>query len=196
VDEPRQEIWVVRHGETEWSRTRRHTGRTDVPLTARGERDATLLRARLRGRRFALVLSSPLRRAWDTCALAGYAGVAQRTDDLLEWDYGAYEGRTAREIQGEVPGWTIWTGGVPAGETADDVGRRAERVIERVLAVDGDVALFAHGHVLRVIAASWLALPARSGRLFALGTASTGVLGHEDAARVMRTWNVPPSLDG
>ncbi len=181
----------MRHGETEWSRTRRHTGRTDVPLTSRGEGEARLLRQRLHRRRFALVLSSPLRRAWDTCTLAGYGGVAQKSDDLLEWDYGAYEGRTAREIQAEVPGWSIWTGGVPEGETAEEVARRAERVIERAIAVRGDVALFAHGHVLRVIAACWLGLPPRDGRLFTLGTASTGVLGYEDDARVLRAWNFP-----
>ncbi len=188
----RTNVWIVRHGETEWSRTGRHTGRTDVPLTARGEREAAALRTSLQGRRFALVLSSPLRRAWDTCRLAGYGDVARATEDLVEWDYGAYEGRTTAEIRVEVPGWSIWTGAVPGGESAEDVARRAERVIERAAAAGGDVALFAHGHVLRILAARWLGLSAREGRLFSLGTASVGVLGHEDASRVIRTWNALP----
>lgn len=183
------EVWIVRHGETEWSRTGRHTGRTDVPLTAAGAEQAAALRARLGGRRFALVLASPLRRAWDTCRLAGLGDLARPSEDLLEWDYGAYEGRTKEEIRTEVPGWSIWTGGVPGGETIEEVGERARRVIEEAVAAPGDVALFAHGHVLRILAACWIGLPPRDGRLFALGTASIGVLGREDAGRVIRTWN-------
>ncbi len=186
------DVWIVRHGETEWSRTGRHTGRTDVPLTPRGEREAATLRRRLGGQRFEIVLSSPLRRAWDTCRLAGYGGVARATEDLVEWDYGAYEGRTTAEIRAEVPGWSIWTGAVPGGESAEDVARRAERVIERAVAAGGDVALFAHGHVLRILASRWLGLSARDGRLFALGTASVGVLGHEDTWRTIRTWDALP----
>jgi broad specificity phosphatase PhoE len=188
--EERPQLWLVRHGETEWSRAGRHTGRTDVPLTAAGEAQARALRARLDGRRFALVLSSPLRRAWETCRLAGLAGEAQATDDLLEWDYGAYEGRTTPEIQAEVPGWRIWTGGVPSGETVDEVGARARRVIDRASDARGDVALFGHGHVLRILAACWLGLSPREGRLFALGTGALCVLGHEHADRVVRTWNL------
>ncbi len=199
MQEPGPEIWIIRHGETEWSRTGRHTGRTDVPLTAVGARQAAALHQLLDGRRFALVLSSPLARAWETCRLAGYADVAQPTDDLLEWDYGAHEGRTSAEIQREQPGWTIWSGGVPGGETLEDVGRRAGRVIERAVEARGDVALFAHGHVLRILTACWLGLSPGNGRLFALGTASIGVLGRESANRVIRSWNlsaVTRSLDG
>ncbi len=184
------ELWIVRHGETEWSRTGRHTGRTDVPLTDEGRRQAAALRRALEGRRFALVLSSPLSRAWETCRLAGFADVAQTTDDLREWDYGAFEGRTSAEIRREHPGWTIWTGEVPMGETIEAVARRAERVIDRAVAAGGDVLLFAHGHVLRILTARWLGLAPRDGRLFALATASIGVLGDENGTRVIRSWNV------
>lgn len=185
----RPQLWLIRHGETEWSRAGKHTGRTDVPLTATGVEEATALRARIGDRRFALVLSSPLRRAWETCRLAGFADEARATDDLLEWDYGAYEGRTTPEIQIEVPGWSIWTAGVPAGETVEEVGVRARRLIDEAAGARGDVALFGHGHVLRVLAACWLGLSPREGRLFALGTAALGVLGYENATRVIRTWN-------
>jgi probable phosphoglycerate mutase len=183
-------LWIVRHGETEWSRTGRHTGRTDVPLTAAGVEQATALRGRIGARSFALVLSSPLRRAWDTCRLAGFAEVARTTDDLLEWDYGAYEGRTTSDIRREVPGWSIWTGGVPAGETIESVAARARRLIEEALSAPGDVALFGHGHVLRILAACWLDLPPREGRRFALTTASMGVLGSENGVHALRAWNV------
>jgi len=184
------EIWIVRHGETEWSRAGRHTGRTDVALTQAGKREASTLRRAFRGRTFALVLSSPLSRAWETCRLSGYGDVAQTTDDLLEWDYGAAEGRTSAEIQREHPGWTIWTGGAPMGETIDSVAERAQRVIDRAAAAGGDVLLFAHGHVLRILTARWLGLEPRAGRLFALATASIGVLGVESGTRVMRSWNL------
>ncbi len=184
------EIWLVRHGETEWSRTGRHTGRTDVPLAPAGVEQALALRERLASRRFALVLSSPLQRARETCRLAGLGDAAHLRDDLLEWSYGAYEGRTAAEIRGEVPGWTIWTGEVPGGESADDVAARARRLITEVVAAPGDVALFGHGHVLRVLTACWLELSPREGRRFALGTAGIGVLGHENGTRVVRSWNV------
>jgi probable phosphoglycerate mutase len=185
--EPR--LWLIRHGETEWSLAGRHTGRTDLPLTAGGVRQAAALRARLGDRRFALVLSSPLRRAWETCRLAGLGGAARATDDLLEWDYGAYEGRTTAEIQAEVPGWSIWVAGVPAGEALEEVGVRARRVIDEATGAGGDVALFAHGHVLRVLTACWLGLSPREGRLFALDTGAFAVLGHERDDRVIRTWN-------
>jgi broad specificity phosphatase PhoE len=184
------ELWIVRHGETAWSRTGRHTGRTDVPLTPAGEEQAAALRGRLGARPFSLVLSSPLSRAWDTCRLAGLGDAARATDDLLEWDYGAYEGRTTADIQREVPGWNLWASGVPKGETVEAVGARARRLIEVALAAPGDVALFGHGHVLRVLAACWLQLSPRQGRLFALDTASLGVLGHENASRVIRRWNL------
>ncbi len=184
------ELWLARHGETAWSRTGRHTGRTDVPLTVRGRSEARALGRALGGRRFALVLASPLSRAWDTCRLAGYAGVARRSDDLLEWDYGAVEGRTAAEVRADRPGWTIWKGPVPRGERIEDVASRARRVIARSVAADGDVLLFAHGHVLRILAACWLGLPPRDARLLLLSTASLGVLGEEAGTRVIRTWNV------
>jgi probable phosphoglycerate mutase len=184
-------LWLIRHGETEWSRAGRHTGRTDIPLTATGVEQATALRARIGDRRFTLVLSSPLRRAWETCRLAGLADGARTTDDLLEWDYGAYEGRTTPEIRSEVPGWTIWNEGVPAGETVEAVGVRARRVIDEAVRARGDVALFGHGHVLRVLAACWLGLSPREGRLLALDTAALGVLGYENATtRVVRAWNL------
>jgi broad specificity phosphatase PhoE len=183
------EIWLIRHGETEWTVSGQHTGRTDIPLTVTGERQAAALGRHLAGRPFALVLTSPLGRAVETCRRAGYAGAAERTDDLLEWNYGDYEGRTTAEIRATVPGWTIWTGGVSAGETAAQVGARATRVIERALTASGDVALFAHGHVLRVLTACWLGLPPADGRLFALGTASISVLGYEHEARVIKGWN-------
>jgi len=190
MDERRPEIWIVRHGETEWSRKGRHTGRTDAPLTAAGEREAMALRGRFGGRRFVLVLSSPLSRAWETCRLAGYGDVAGAEEDLREWDYGAYDGRTTSEIQRETPGWTIWEGEVPGGETGAEVGRRADRVIRRATEAGGDVALFAHGHILRVLAARWLGLVPTEGRLFALETSSIGVLGYERDVRVIRAWNL------
>lgn len=189
MSEPRQELWLIRHGETEWSIARRHTGRTDIALTPTGERQAAALGRHLAGRPFALVLCSPLQRARETCRLAGYSDVATLTDDLLEWDYGVYEGRTTSEIRTEVPGWSIWTGSVPGGETIEHVGRRAERVIKQALAVDGDVALFAHAHILRVLTACWLDLPPDAGRLFALDTASVSVLGYERETRVISVWN-------
>ena len=151
-------IWLVRHGETEWSKSGQHTGRTDIPLTAMGERQGQALGRTLAGRQFALVLTSPLARARETCRLAGLASAAQPSDDLLEWDYGLYEGRTTAEVRTEQPGWSIWTTPMPKGETVDQVGERTRRVIERVAAVDGDVALFAHAHVLRILAACWIGL--------------------------------------
>ena len=189
MSEQRHALWLIRHGETEWSVTKRHTGRTDIALTATGERQAAALGRHLARRAFALVLCSPLQRARETCRLAGYSDVATCTDDLLEWDYGAYEGRTTSEIRTEVPGWSIWTGGVPGGETIEQVGNRAEQVIKQALAVDGDVALFAHAHILRILTACWLGLPPDAGRLFALSTASVSVLGHERETRVISVWN-------
>jgi len=186
------EIWIVRHGETEWSRTGQHTGHTDLPLTAAGEREAAEIGHRLGGRRFTRVISSPLARAWDTCRLAGYSATAERIPDLMEWDYGAHEGRTTDEIRSRNPEWSIWTGELPGGETLDDVARRADRVIDDLLEVKGSVLVFAHGHFLRVFAARWVGLPPRDGRLLALGTASLGVLGHENGTRVIRVWNVGP----
>jgi probable phosphoglycerate mutase len=186
---------LVRHGETEWSRSGRHTGRTDVPLTDRGRREAERLGTRLAKERFVLVLTSPLGRARETCDLAGFGAVAEVTDDLLEWDYGEYEGRRTADIRQERPGWTLWSGGVPGGETADDVARRADRVVERVRAVEGDVALFSHGHVLRVLGARWLGQPPDAGRGYALSTAALSVLGWERDTPVLELWNETCHLD-
>ena len=182
-------IWLVRHGETEWSKSGQHTGRTDIPLTAMGERQGQALGRTLAGRQFALVLTSPLARARETCRLAGLASAAQPSDDLLEWDYGLYEGRTTAEVRAEQPGWSIWTTPMPKGETVEQVGERTRRVIERVAAVDGDVALFAHAHVLRILAACWIGLPPIHGRSLTLGTASLSVLGYERQTRVIEVWN-------
>ena len=185
----RPDLWLVRHGETDWSASGRHTGRTDIPLTDEGIRQARALGRHLDGRSFALVLTSPLSRAADTCGLAGYGEVAQPSEDLLEWDYGQAEGRTTTEMRAQHPGWSVWTSGPPGGETVDEVGRRTERVIGRALEASGDVALFAHAHVLRILAARWLGLPPDAGRLFALGPASLSVLGWEREARVISRWN-------
>lgn len=180
---------LVRHGETAWSRAGRHTGRTDVPLSAEGRRQAARLADRLRGFELARVLASPLSRAFDTCRIAGLAGRAEVDPDLQEWDYGVHEGRTTDEIRQEIPGWSIWTHPVDGGESVADVGRRADRVIRRAAAADGDVALFAHGHVLRILAARWLGLPARRGGSLALETATISILGHERGRRVIERWN-------
>lgn len=190
MSEKHQELWLIRHGETEWSAAKRHTGRTDIPLTLPGERQAAALSRSLAGRQFALVLCSPLRRAHQTCKLAGYGEVATMTDDLLEWDYGVYEGKTTQEIKMEQPGWSIWTASVAQGESVEQVGRRAQRVIDRALTVEGDVVLFAHAHVLRILTACWLGLAPDAGRLFVLRTASISVLGSEHGTRVITRWNL------
>jgi probable phosphoglycerate mutase len=181
----------VRHGETEWARLGRHTGRTDIPLTGRGREEARSLATRLAGHEFSVVLSSPLSRALETARLAGFADRVETTDDLLEWDYGADEGRTTQQIRVDRPGWTIWGDGPNDGETIRDVSRRVERVIARVRALpDGvNVLAFAHGHVLRVLGARWLGLPGASGRLFALSTATLSILGWERDAPVVERWN-------
>lgn len=185
----RHQIWLIRHGETEWSATGRHTGRTDIPLTPAGEQQASALGHRLGGRRFALVLASPLSRARETCRLAGYGDGAAVTDDLLEWDYGIYEGRTTADIRVEQPGWSIWTAAVREGESVEQVGERARRLIQRAETAAGDVAMFAHAHVLRIVAACWIGLRPVDGRLLALGTASISVLGYERETRVIQVWN-------
>ena len=181
------EIWLVRHGETEWSRSGQHTSRTDLPLTAAGEQQAAGLKRMLGGRGFALVLASPMQRARETCRLVGFQ--PEIDPDLREWDYGGYEGLTTADIQKEAPGWTIWTGTPPNGETADQVAVRADRILDRVFAAGGDVALFGHGHFLRVLGARWIGLEATGGRLLALATASVSILGHERDMRVLRLWN-------
>jgi broad specificity phosphatase PhoE len=185
------EIVLARHGETEWSRDGRHTGRTDIPLTDQGRRQAELLRDALAEWRFARVLSSPLERARDTCRLAGLGDLAEITEDLLEWDYGDYEGITTAQIREQRPDWSLWRDGCPNGEDAASVGARVDRVIAAVEAVDGAIVLFAHGHVLRVLAARWLGLGPESGALLALGTGTLSVLGYERETRVVRRWNAP-----
>jgi broad specificity phosphatase PhoE len=180
-------IWLMRHGETEWSRSGQHTSTTDLPLTREGERRAESVRQYLDGRRFALVLASPMQRALDTCRLAGYT--PEVTPDLMEWNYGRFEGLTTKQIQVQHPGWTIWRQTPEGGETAQQVSARVDRVIERAAAAGGDAALFAHGHVLRVLAARWLGLAPEDGRLLELSTGSVSVLGYEHDTRVLNLWN-------
>lgn len=180
---------LIRHGETEWARDGRHTGRTDIPLTELGRLQAMVLGDRLRGRKFERVLSSPLSRALDTCRLAGVGEHVEISDDLMEWDYGAYEGRRTADIRQEVPGWFIWRDAVPGGETAAQVGARADRVIAQALTGDSETVLFAHGHYLRVLTARWLGLPPEDGRLFALAPATISILGYEREQRVIVRWN-------
>jgi broad specificity phosphatase PhoE len=182
-------VVLVRHGETEWSRSGRHTSFTDVPLTARGRDEAKPLADRLAGIDFALVLTSPRQRARETCELAGLGARAEVDDDLAEWNYGSYEGRTTEEIRETVPGWTIFTHGAPGGETAEAVAARADRVIARAEAAGGLVALFSHGHILRVLGARWANLPASAGAGLGLDTATLSFLGHEREQRVLRVWN-------
>jgi broad specificity phosphatase PhoE len=190
------EIALVRHGETEWSRDRKHTGRTDIPLTETGRREAEMLRDALAGRGFVRVLSSPLSRALETCRLAGLGDQAELTDDLREWDYGEYEGITTAEIREGRPDWYLWRDGCPGGETAADVGRRSDRVIASLSGVEGDVALFAHGHVLRVLTARWLGLGPEAGALFKLDTGTLSALGYERETRVITRWNAPVTGSG
>ena len=181
------EVVLVRHGETEWSAALRHTGRTDLPLTEKGEREARAVGEALRGRRFALVLSSPLRRALETAKLAEFD--PQVRQDLAEWDYGDYEGKTTAEIREAVPDWTIWRYGGVGGESPAEVAQRVDRALAEILAADGDVLVFAHGHVLRVLCARWLELEPQDGRLFALDPATLSALGFEREQRVIRMWN-------
>jgi broad specificity phosphatase PhoE len=183
------DVWLVRHGETEWARLGRHTGRTDVPLTELGREQARSVASRLAGVPFALVLSSPLSRAFETALLAGFGDQVEPDPDLVEWDYGMYEGRTTSEIRSLAPGWSIWREGPVGGETIDDVAARTDRVIARARSVEGNVLLVAHGHVLRVLAARWLGLAPSEGRLFALSTATVSVLGWEHGAPVIVRWN-------
>jgi broad specificity phosphatase PhoE len=185
-------VVLARHGETEWSVSLRHTSFTDVPLTDAGREQARALGAALAGREFALVLTSPMARAADTCREAGLGEAAEVRDDLREWDYGEYEGVTTAEIRAQSPGWVLWRDGCPGGETAEQVGARVDRVISELRSLEGDAALFAHGHVLRVLAARWLDLPPERGASLGLSTATLSVLGHERENAVIWTWNQPP----
>ncbi len=187
--ESKVELWLIRHGETEWSLSGAHTGITDIPLTERGEERAAEVEHYLHHRPFQLVLVSPRKRAQETCRIAGYGDQAVIDDNLSEWNYGVFEGRTTAEIQKEIPEWSVWTGPLPQGETVDQVGARADKVIARSVAANGPVALFAHGHILRILAARWLGLAADAGALFALGTGSVSVLGFERETHVIRSWN-------
>jgi len=191
MPERRPQVVLVRHGETEWSASGRHTGTTDVPLTDQGRRQAEALGRCLKDWSFVLVLASPLRRAAETCRLAGLAASMEARDDLREWDYGEYEGRTTADIRTGRPGWSLWMDGVPGGETAERVGRRADRIVAEARAAGGDVALFAHGHILRVVAARWLDLPPDRGRSLALETATISILGYERETSVITRWNMP-----
>jgi len=187
-------VYLARHGETAWTISRQHTGMTDLPLTARGEVEAGHLGERLAGLSFAGVLTSPLQRAVRTCELAGFGSVAEVEADLLEWNYGAYEGRTSADIRAERPDWQLFRDGCPGGELPDQVGARADRVARRVRAMGGDVLLFSSGHFLRVFAARWLGLEPGAGRYFLLGTASLSAVGyeHDRSEPAIRLWNEIP----
>ncbi|MDQ3979377.1 MAG: histidine phosphatase family protein [Actinomycetota bacterium] len=184
------QLVLVRHGETEWTITGQHTGRTDIPLTSNGREEARRVGSLLVGRTFAWVLSSPLTRALETCRLAGMGEAVETTGDLMEWDYGQYEGLTTAEIRKGNPRWSLWLDGAPGGETASDVAVRVDTVIKEAREQDGDVLVFAHGHVLRVLAARWLGLSPSEGRLFALHPAAVCTLGYERETAVLVHWNV------
>ncbi|MGI9081668.1 MAG: histidine phosphatase family protein [Thermoleophilaceae bacterium] len=183
------EIYLARHGETEWSLNGRHTGMTDIPLTENGRRHAKALGARLAGREFAAVFTSPLSRAADTCRLAGLEDGAIERDELLEWGYGEYEGLTTVKIRETVPGWTVWSHETPDGETPAQVGARCDALIEDLLQIDGDVVCFGHGHLLRVLGARWIGVAPEKGANLALSTGTLSVLGWERVNRTLELWN-------
>jgi broad specificity phosphatase PhoE len=183
------DVWLIRHGETEWSRTGQHTGLTDLPLTDAGRLAALALAPVLARESFAVALVSPLQRARETCELAGLGDRVQIDPDLLEWNYGKYEGLTTAEIHERAPGWLLFTDGAPGGERSDDVGRRVDRVIARARATPGNVAIFAHGHVLRVLAARWLGWPVAAGRHFLLDTGTVSILSAYYEAPAIKRWN-------
>lgn len=182
-------LWLIRHGETEWSLSGAHTGRTNLPLTAEGEESARAIGRELAGHEFSLVLTSPLKRAVRTCELAGYGTQAQVDPNLSEWDYGDYEGKTTDQIRAMRPGWFLFRDGVEGGETIGQVAARALDVVDRALKTEGDVALFAHGHILRILTACYLGLPPEDGKMFVLGTGSISELGSEHEARAILKWN-------
>ena len=189
MNDTKTELWLIRHGETEWSLSGAHTSRTDIPLTQRGRERASAIHDYLHGRQFSLVLTSPLQRARETCRIAGYADAAQVDDNLREWDYGEYEGRTTADIRKTTPGWSVWDDNPKQGEVLSQVAARAQKVIDRALAAGGRVAWFSHAHFLRILAATWLGLDPKAGRFFALGTGSVSTLGFERETRVIQTWN-------
>ena len=188
---PSQQIYLIRHGETEWSLSGQHTGTTDIPLTENGRKVARLLEPVLAKETFALVLTSPLERARETCELAGLGERAEIDSDLMEWNYGQYEGLTPKQIRAQAPEWMLFNDGCPGGESPEQVGARVDRVIARVRAVEGHVALFAHGHIFRVFAARWLGLPATAGCHFLLDTATLNILGYYRGIPAVKRWNAP-----
>jgi broad specificity phosphatase PhoE len=188
---PSDQIYLIRHGETQWAKDGRHTGRTDIPLTEFGREQASFLLPIFEEVKFSLILSSPLQRALETAKLAGLGSRVKLDGDLTEWDYGDYEGRTTKQIREHVPGWSVWTHACPNGETIDQVSLRADRVVAELRSVDGNIAIFSHGHFLRVLASRWIGLPAAQGGHFLLGTSTLSILGYEREVPVMRTWNGP-----
>ena len=191
MSQPLPMVYLARHGETAWSLSGQHTGLSDIPLTARGEEDAQRLGERLRGHTFARVFTSPLQRARRTCDLAGFGDRAEVDPDLVEWNYGDYEGKKRAEILKARPDWQLFRDGCPGGESVADIGRRADRVLARLRAIEGDVLVFSSGHILRVLAARWLGLDTAGGRCFSLATATVSVLGyeHDKDEPVVRLWN-------
>jgi len=183
------QLWLIRHGETEWSASGAHTSYSDIPLTPRGEESAAAIGSWLAGKEFSLISVSPRLRALETCRIAGYGSTSLVDGDLSEWNYGEFEGLTTAKIREEKPGWSIWTEGPVGGESIEQVGARAMRVIERAEAVGGCVGLFSHAHFLRVLAASWVCLPPSAGRSLALSTGSVSILGFERETRVIQMWN-------
>jgi broad specificity phosphatase PhoE len=184
------ELWLIRHGETAWTLSKQHTGRNDIPMTEAGEKHASALKNLLNGKTFEQVFVSPLRRAKDTCRLAGYSSAAKITPEIMEWDYGDYEGKTPEEIRREIPDWTIWNHGCPGGETLDEVAGRAKKIISQLMEIKGDVALFSHGHFLRILTACLLELPPVTARLLMLDTSSVSILCHDNGRIVIKNWNV------
>jgi broad specificity phosphatase PhoE len=194
VSDPLPLTYLARHGETAWTISRQHTGLTDLPLTAHGEAESLLLGDLLQGLKFSAVLTSPLQRAVRTCQLAGFGSMAKIEPDLIEWNYGAYEGRTTAEIHAERPNWQLFRDGCPAGESPEQIGARADRAIRRVRGIEGNTLLFSSSHFLRVFAARWLGLEPAAGRYFVLGTASLSVVGyeHDRSEPVIRVWDELP----
>jgi broad specificity phosphatase PhoE len=191
-----QRVFLIRHGETEWTLSGQHTGMTDIPLTEHGRTMPRLLAPILAKVTFARIFTSPLQRARETCALAGLGERAEIDDDLVEWNYGDYEGLTPKEIDAKAPDWMLFTDGCPGGEGPEEIGRRVDSVIERVRAVDGHVALFAHGHVFRVLVARWIGLPVAAGRHFLLDTATVSVLSYYRGVAAIKRWNAPVAAEG
>lgn len=182
-------LYLVRHGQTKWSLTGQHTGSTDLPLTTQGVKQAELLKKRLSRIRFELVLTSPLKRSLETCELAGFSKVANIDADLREWNYGLYEGWTKQQILTKAPGWNIFTGDSPNGESVEDVKSRANHILDKIQSVQGNVLIFSHGHFLRLFLTQWLQVPSNQANLFMLTTASISLLSFDDSVRVINTWN-------